>query len=52
MTVWVVYSWDIDPIVWGIYADELEARRAADSWQHVVEVKLPCESFDSLVRRK
>lgn len=53
MTVWVVFYWDVTAIVEGIYASELEARRAAeDGWHHVAEVTLPCKDFFEAVKTK
>lgn len=53
MTVWVVFYWDVTAIVEGIYADELDARRAAeDGWHHVAEVTLPCKDFFEAVKTK
>jgi hypothetical protein len=48
--VWVVYFWDVSPMVSSVYADELEARRnAVPNWHHVIFLPFGA-SFDDIVR--
>ena len=42
MTVWIRFVYDYSPIVTGVYASEMEARRAVDFGDHVMEITLPC----------
>lgn len=54
MTVWVTYFYDVGPIVSGVFATEIEARRAAgaSNFNHVIEVVLPCPDIEALIRRR
>lgn len=50
--VWVVYYWDVAPMVSAVYADELQARRHGDpDWHRVLFLPFG-EHFDDVARRK
>lgn len=54
MSVWVTYFYDVGPIVSGIFATEIEARRDAGdgSFRHVIEVLLPCADVLAVLNKR